>query len=379
MNLTVRDVVRLPALREILASPGPCVTILLPAYRPGEAAGTPAAFLSSLLQEAEQKVGSFMTTGSVARLLDPLKAAAQDPELAAGAHWGRAIFRSPTVFEQFQLTQPGKAGLTVSGSFLIRPLMEELARPELFYVLNLSKTKVGLLRCAGVTAEPAKLPHGVPETLAEALELEPPDHDLENRSSIGRSTGNMTRVRFGTGSEREAAHAHLADYYKLIDRGIKELAGEQEIPLILAGVAEETALYREVSGYRGLVEGDISKPGAGQPHDEVLKKAYAILRADAAERRAAALLVAKERAAAHFSTDPDFLLHAAFQGRVGRLYLNRDAEKLDVCERRTHHSWGREDLLNLAAIQTLLHSGEAWELEAAKMPDRAPIAGILRY
>jgi hypothetical protein len=193
----------------------------------------------------------------------------------------------------------------------------------------------------------------------------------------------MTRVRFGTATERETAHAHLADYYRLIDRGIKELAGKQEIPLILAGVAEETALYREVSRYRGLVKGDISKsgvgPAAGQPYDEVLEKAYAILHADAAERHVADLLAAKERASAHFSTDPDLLLHAAFQGRVGRLYLNRDAERLDVCERRSHHSWGREDLLNLAAIRTLLHSGEAWELEAAKMPDRAPIVGILRY
>lgn len=378
-NLTTRELVHLPALREIFASSGPCVTIVLPAYRPGEPAPTPATQLSSLTQEAEQKLARLMKAETLATLLEPLREAVRDPELAAGSHWGRVIFRSATVFEQFQLTQPAKAGLTVGGSFSIRPLMEELARPETFFVLNLSKTKVELLRCAGVTAERMKLPHGVPETLAEALELEQPDHDLENRSSIGTSTGAMTRVRFGTGSEREAAHAHLADFYRLVDRGIKELAPGQQTPLLLAGVAEETGLYREVSRYRDLAGADIAKPGAGQTTDALLEKAYAILRAERAERRAAALEAAKERAGARFSTDPDFLVRAAFEGRVAKLYVNRDAEKLDVFERQNHHCWGREDLLNLAAIQTLLHSGVACEVEAAKMPEGAAIVGILRY
>lgn len=386
---TTKELVRLSALRGILASAGPCVTILLPAYKPGEQAGTPAARLSSMIREAEQKLGALVNAETVEALLNPLKEAALDPDLSAGSHWARVIFRSPTVFEQFQLTQiqPAvleKAALTVGGSFLIRPVIEELALPEMFYILNLSKTKVELMRCTGTTLERIKLPKGIPETLAEAMDLEPPDHDLENRSSAGNlsaggSTGNMKRVRFGTGSERETAHTHLADFYKLVDRGLKELTPEQEAPLILAGVTEETALYREASNYRGLTRREISKPGADLPGDVILEKGYAILHAEAEERRGEELLAAKERAAARFSTDPDFILRKAFEGRVGKLYLNRAAEKIEVFERGNHHSWGREDLLNLAAVETLLHSGEAWELEAAKMPGGAPLVGILRY
>jgi len=376
-NSTMRELVRLPAVRGILASSGPCITIVLPAYRPGEAAGTPAALLGSTLREAEQKLTPMLPEASRALLMSPLQEAAHDPELAGGSRWGRVLFRSPGVFEQFALTQPVKAGLTVGGCFSIRSLTEDLSRPDVFYILSLSKTKVELLRCVGVTAEPAALPRGVPATLEEALELEPPDHDLENRASIGSSTGSMRRVRFGTGSERETARTHLADFYKLVDRGIKELSGGQEAPLVLTGVAEEAALYREVSGYPRLARRSIAKGGSGKSKEELLQEAYAILQAEAAERHAAELLDYKERG--RWSTDPDFLLHAAFEGRVAKLYLNREARRLGAFEQRNYRSWGPEELLNLAAVQTILHNGEAWELEPGGMPDRAPVAGVLRY
>jgi len=390
-NLAMTGLLGLPALREVLAAPGPCVTILLPAYKPGEPAGSPAALLNSCIREAGQKLAAFLPEASVATLLAPLDQAAQEPELAGGSQWARAIFRAPGVFEQFQLTQPAPATLKVCGSFWIRPLMDDLSRPEVFYVLNLSKTKVEVLRCTGVTVEHVRLPHGVPETLDEALELNPPDHDLENRASIGLpggGGGGVRRVRFGTGTERETAHTHLADFYKLVDRGLKELAKDApnhaDLPLILAGVAEETALYRAVSGDARIAQRTIVKPD-GRSLDELLQKAYAIWREEAASKQAAALVNAKERAgAARFSTDPDLLVHASLEGRVGELWVNREVRKLEVYERRRHQSWGKEDVLNLAVIQTILHNGEARELPTESMPEatsgeKAPAAGVLRY
>ena len=264
-----------------------------------------------------------------------------------------------------------------------------LVRPETFYILKLSKTKVAALRCRGLEAEQVGLPGGIPETLEEALELEPPDHDLENRSFIGNqagggnSTGAMHGVRFGTGSGRETKHAHLADFYKLVDRGVAELA--REAPLILAGVEEDAAIFRAVSKHRRLVRESIAGSAdfagsTGRHMDELLEKAYAILRTDMADRQTAALASAKERVAARrFSTDTDLILRAAFEGRVGELYTRQGAEQTAVFERGTYHSWGPEDLLNLAAVETILHDGHACEVPAGGMPEGAAAVGILRY
>lgn len=377
------ELIRLGSMRDMLRLPGPCVTLLLPPYHPGEQAGSPAAFLKANVQEAaRQLVGRGSAKAANSILLHPLEELAQDVAFAGGSRWSQAIFRSPSVFEHFYLAQPVPASLTIGGCCAIRPLAAEFARPRLFYILALAKSGVALLRCAGLHAETVKLPHGVPETLAEALELEPPDHDLQNRSVIsGESTGTMHGVRFGTGSGRERQHAHLADYYKLVDRAVEELFKEPETPLVLAGVEEDAALYRSVSGNPNLVKGEIagSLPVSADL-TPALEVAHAILREAAVERQAAVLRAARERVApARFSIQPEEILHAAFAGRVAHLFLNEEAKRVDVFERGNYRSWGQEELLNLAAVQTVIHHGKYCELPAVAMPGGAAAAALMRY
>jgi len=191
----------------------------------------------------------------------------------------------------------------------------------------------------------------------------------------------MRGVRFGTGSGRESEHAHLADYYELVDRGLRKLLHEPHIPLILAGVEEDTAIYQAVRTYRDLVKKTI--PGSSdvsREPTEMLRQAYSILRAENLERQMAALIAAKERTnSSGFSTDPGAILHAAFKGRVGQLYIDESAQRIDVFERGTYRSWGKEDLLNLAAVQTIIHHGESYELPTELMPDGATAVGLMRF
>ena len=380
------EVLRLETIREMLRSPGPCITILQPPFRPGEPAGSPGAVLRSNIQEAARRLARFspgraLPVSEIADLLQPLERLAEDPAFVSGSRWGRAIFRSPKWFHQFHLTQPVPALLHVGGCFAIRPLALEFECPRVFYILALSKMGVSLLRCAGLQAEVAPLPPGVPDTLAAALALEPPDHDLENRSAVGRSTGTMHSIRFGTGSGREQQHGHLADYYKMVDRGLHELFGETAVPLILAGVDEETAMYRAVSTYPHLVKNgiqgstDVLREQAG-----MLQQSYSMMRTDSLERQAAALIAARERTKPSlFSTDPETILNAAFEGRVSQIYLHEGAEKLGVLEQGAYQSWGQEDLLNVAAVQTTIHQGKSCELPAEMMPDGLLAAALLRF
>jgi hypothetical protein len=314
-------------------------------------------------------------------LLRPLEQLADDPALGAGSHWSRAIFCSPNVFQQSFLTNRMEASVNVGGSFSIRQFASELSPPRVFYILALSKTRVDLLRCAGLHAEVAKLPLGVPETLEEALALEPPDHDLEGRSAAGVSTGAMHSLRFGTGSGRERQHAHLADYYKLVDRGLQQSFREPDTPLILAGVEEDVAIYRGGSTYRDFTKSSIlGSPDVARDQTELLQQAYSILHQEGVGRQHAALIAAKERTApSRFSTDPDTILRAAFEGRVGQLYLDESAKRIEMFERGRYQSWGEEDLLNLAAVQTIIHHGKACELPAELMPDGAAVIGIMRF
>jgi hypothetical protein len=375
------ELLRLSGVREILKAPGPCITITVPAYHPGESTGSIAAILKSNFQEIRTRLAAHGVSKTAASdLLAPLERLADEPAAEGGTHWGRIIFRAPSVFEQFRLTVSPAASITVGSMFAIRAIAGEFSRPAAFYVLSLAKTGVSLLRCAGLHAEPVQLPHGAPATLDEAMMLEPPDHDLENRSAANGSPGGLRAVRFGTGSGREKRGLHLADYYKLVDRAIRSLLREGEIPLILEGVEEDCVAYRAVTDCRGLAHRAIPNPGSAIDDEELLRYGYALLAAEECERQANSLRTARERMSrGHFVSDLEEILHAAFSGRIEEFYAAGNAQRTGDWQQGGWLTWNDEDLINVAMGQTLRRHGRATVLPPESMPEGLEMAATLRY
>ena len=376
---------QIEGIQELVQPPGPCVTVLLAPYRPGEQAKPRAGVIKNYLKDAARMLAQRQVPASIrADLLDPIEHLSEDPELFEGSHWGRAIFRSPGVFQQFELLGPVQGMITVGGYFAIRPILADLLMPREFYVLKLSKKNVGLMKCSGLKGESVSLPKGVPETLDEATSFEPPDHDLENRSSAGSSIGSMRSVRFGTGAGRETQQVYLSDFYKAVDRGIREVLKTGDVPLVLAGVDEDKALYRTNNRYPNLLAQSIpGSPEGSWAEPELLYRAYTIVRSDCTERSARALAEARERVApVRYANGLNAILRAAVEGRVASLYIDEAAQMHGVFEgakRGGRWNYGDEDLLNAAAVETILRAGEAFSLPAGRIPGGEPAAAILRF
>jgi len=369
-------------IHEFLVLPGPCITLLLPPHHPGDGSGSSIIVLRTALRAAAEQLENRRVPRSVQEeLLTPLEALATDSNLLAGSRSSRVVLRSRDLFEQFQLSAPAKASVTVAGSFAIRPFFSELSAPPQFYLLTLSKESVRLARGSALGLTAVDLPAGVPATIEQAMEFEPPDHDLENRSVVSGSTGGMRAVRFGTGSGRETRQAHLADFYRLVDRGIQKLLRDPEVPLILEGVDEDTVLYRSISTCRNLASGSIRGNGTLRQKDaDLITQAFAIIHSERLERDAKSLADAKERTLpSRFLTVLEAILPAAFEGRVNQLYVQEEGESMGIFERPGYRSWGSEDLLNLAMVQTLRHRGKACMLPGNLLPDGAQAAAVLRY
>src|SRR5579871_1358026 len=380
-------VAKLPAIdniQELARCEGPCITLLLPPYRPGEQARPVAGVLKSDLQEAVRLMARLQfPERTVADLLKPLEKSIDTDELWTGSHWGRVIFRSPDLFQQFDIIQAVKPRIVVGGSFDIRSILQDLHMPAEFYVLKLAKDHTALLKFAHLGQEHVRLPKGVPERLEEALCFNAPDHDLVNRSASGPSTGGMHGARFGTGTGRETQKTYLADFYKTVDFGICELLRLKKAPLILAGVEADASIYRSINGYPNLLKQSVQGSQGEWTEGELLQKALAIIRADRLEQAAVSLAESKERVSpARFQTDLDEILKAAGGGRVHSLYVDESAQRTGIFldfKRGGRSNWGEEDLLNLAVIQTILHGGQAFALPARKMPDGAAVASVLRF
>ncbi len=373
-KLLALETLHLDKIRELIQSPGPCLTFLLPGYRPGELAQPVSSVIKKQLQDAERQLRERgLSEATTQDLLAPLRHLAEDPGLSSGSHLSRVVFRSPSVFRQFAVAEPVKQALEVGEFFEILPVLAELHLPAEFYVLCLSKKDVEMFRCSRLHAERVKLPAGVPETLEAALGFKRPDHDLENRAAAGSSASAMHAVRFGTDAGAERQGAYLADFYKAVDRGVRELLdGASEAPLVLAGVEEDAVLYRSSNRYPHLLSEVAHRSKGAAMNPGILLQAYSIVRSEYNERAIRMLLASKERVApARYTTSMNSILQAAEEGRVASVYI-ADHEP-------TRGVPGEQDLLNVVAVETIRQGGTAFTIPSGRIPDGANIAAILRF
>jgi len=187
----------------------------------------------------------------------------------------------------------------------------------------------------------------------------------------------MRGVQFGTGSEREKQHGHLHDFYRAVDRGLNALLFSQQTPLILAGVEEDLAIYRSVSTYPNLLDQTIHGSPTGRAKAELAREARIVALSDSHKRAAAALAKAAEQfGPGRFSTDLDAILRAAVQGRVIDLYIDENSRRLGDFDGKAvggRNFWHAEDLLNVAAVETLRYGGQVHTLPVHWISNRALI------
>ncbi len=374
-------------IAELMNTAGPCLTLLIPPYRPGEPSQPAAALLKMDLQEAARKLAARrVEAAAITRLLDPVQALSRDEDSFKGTGAARVIFRSAEVFRQFELAgSPFTAGAcNVGDCFHLRSILRPLAIPAELYVLDVAKKDVALFCCTHSVLTPLDLPKGTPTTLDQAMGFDAPDHDLKNRSAAGPSTGAMRGVQFGTGAERERQHAHLHDFYRVVDQGLMELLRSSHPPVILAGVDEDVAIYRTVSAYPNLLDQAIhGSLAGGLTPGEISRRAQDIVLFDYEKRAADALGKSTERLApGRFSIDLDVILRGAVEGRVIDLYLDENGMRFGNFDGKMfggRNNWHAEDLLNVAAVETLRRGGNVYSLPSHQMRGGAIAAAAFRY
>jgi hypothetical protein len=84
------------------------------------------------------------------------------------------------------------------------------------------------------------------------------------------------------------------------------------------------------------------------------------------------------------SDDLETILPAAQFGRVDTLFATVGVQQWGTFDTQTQKLQFKDDdsgsdLLNLAVIQTFLHGGTVYVLEADQMPTKQPLAALYRY
>jgi hypothetical protein len=356
------------AMKHLAGCTGPCITIVVPAHHPGAQEGSRVALVHSLVRKA----GEEMTRGKLAsratELLAPLEDLAREFGAEAGGP-GFAIFRSPEYTATYCLPDRPVEKLVIADHFYLTPFVADAFAPHEFFVLGLSMKHLRLFRYVNGECRELPLPAGVPMSLDAAGGFDKPDHQLENRSASGPSTGAMHGVHVGTLSDREAFPEYLHHFFEIVDRGLKLILNGKS--LLLMGVHEEVAAYRRVAKYPHIFTTEclgntelLTLPDVATRAAEECRKQCQLV----AERVLAEYLEMSDRN--RTLADVPAVLLAATAGRVHQLCVRKGTEFAGP---------GGEDQINAAVVETLRTGGEVFMLPQDKVPVAHPLAAILRY
>jgi hypothetical protein len=381
-KIAAHDVVSSGDLKALAAASGPCITIVEPIPNPIE---MPARLKNAVRGVEKQLTGYGIAAGAIASLIQPVQDLAETAE-AAGI-WANSLilFRSPDVFHYYLL--PGKLTevLTVEERFQVRPLLSALVREQRFHLLGLSQRHIRLFHCTQHGAEEVAIQGLVPQDLRAWMNTRQPDHVLDNRSTGGSSVGSMKGVIFGTSTDRDRENQYLSHFFKEVDRGVNNLLrnNNHAEPLVLAGVDYELAIYRRVNSYPRLLDKAVQGSPDGLSGPVLHERAREIAMRSFSEPLQKALSdFQKHRNDKRLSTVPREIVKAAFEGRLADLFFSESAGLRGAWNGRTTEveTGGQgEDLLNAAALQTVLHGGRAFVLSGPDMPLPADVAGVLRF
>jgi hypothetical protein len=359
-------------LREMGTAQPPCISIYLPVRE----ARLDVRIHNANTEAERQLQQRGLTDMEIAELMQPVRSLLDDPEFGRGA-WGTALFRAPGMFRLFELAESVAELVRVGERFYITPLLRRLNWPAEFHLLMLSQKQIRLLRCTEHSFHEVPLPPSVPRSLEEAGAFAAPDHTLENRSTAGPSTGAMQGVQFGTGTDREAKDQYLYHFFKTVDRGLTHILRREHLPLALAGVTYEIALYRKVSDYPHVLPGAVHGSPSRLPDAELHRRAVDLLQPLSTGAQEKILSEFQRMAGMKLvSTDTREIIQAARNGRVRWMLLAEDGAEPTAVNLRPAAD---DEECNEAALETITHSGQLWLLPPGSMPDRSRVAAIFRY
>jgi len=366
------------SLSAICNAPGPCVTVFLPACHPGAADLGRAERLKTILRDATHQLEQRRFREPVTELLKPLEQLAKNPASHVGGG-DSVIFASPGNFRHFRLPGATAERLVVAAHPHITPFLAQLMPQPVFYVLAIAKKHLRLGKWERGQCTEVSLPAGVPDNFDETVTFDQPDHDLQSHAQSGRSSAHVGSVRFGTGAERDLVHKRLRQYFQVVSRELTGFLGDA--PLVVIGVAEEVAAFLTVSPNPRVIVGKPTSPEHFSWIELGKRAQQAML--DALQVKAAKAFdeLRETIHRNHVTTDVREVLHAAREGRVHKLLVQKNAEyqgllgpSFPVDSSRLE---GDQDLINAAAVETIRGRGEVCVLD--RELSGSPLAALLRY
>ncbi|BAT55630.1 hypothetical protein NOS3756_46230 [Nostoc sp. NIES-3756] len=376
-------------------SQAPCVSLYMPMQKAGpEIRQNPIRF-KNLVREAEERLQALeIPANEIENLLQPAK------ELDEAEFWenqdhGLAIFISPQVFRYYSLPIECQELVVVSHQFHFKPLLHLINSDGKFYILALGQKDLKFFEGTRTSITEVEV-ENMPKSVDEVLQYDETGKEGQFRSATSKGSNNNPFTRsqpgafHGQGSpDRDQHQEAILQFFHAVDTVLHEKLRDQKAPLILAGVDYLHPIYREANKYPHLLEQGITKRQEVFQADELHTEAWELVEPlfHQSEQETIELfqqLAGEDTGTA--SSDIKEIISAAYYQRVDSLIVpvgqqiwgtfDPDTQAVDLHPEQQPEDG---DILDLAAIHTLLNGGTVYAVEPEQMPDGKPVAAIFRY
>lgn len=365
-----------------------CVSIYLPMERLGvETQQNPIRFKNAIREAEAQLAATGMRSQDARDLLEPALS------LDTYDFWqhqeiGLVLFVSPGLLQFYRLSIAVPELVVVTDRFHLKPLLPLLTGDGQFYILALSQNQVRLFRGSRFSVAEIQLEE-MPTSIAEALKYDDPEKSLQFHTSTPQTAGRGDRAAIfhGHGAGEEDHNDNLLRYFRKVNEGIQDLVNNQKAPLVLAGVDYLFPIYQQANTYSNLI--GVGIPGNPEilTAEELHAQAWNFVQPSFDKAQRDAIAQYEISAAIGEATDEiQTVVPAAYYHQVDSLIVpvgyqcwgSFDPETGEVQIHEAQEP-GDEDLLDLAALHTLINGGTVYAVEPEQIPGEAAIAAVLRY
>jgi hypothetical protein len=367
--------------------PGPCISLFMPTRQAGPEIQQDPIRCGNLLKAAEERlVAQGLRSPEAAALLEPIQKLVKDSFFWRHQSDGLALFRSAELFRFFRLPIDFEELVVVTHRFHIKPLLPLFSGNGRFYILAISQNEVKLLQGTRYRVRVIDL-RGVPHSLAEALKYDEFESQLQFHTQTPGGPGKRAAIFHGHGVGTDDTKDNILRYCQQVDKGLHDILKDERAPLLFAGVDYLLPIYKAANTYPALMDKGIEGNPERMSEEELHDRAWSLIHPQFERKQREAMAQYRQFAGTgKASDDPRKIIPATAYRQIEVLFFavgiqqwgrfDPDTGSLELHDREEP---GDEDLLDFAAVQTLIHGGTVYGLEPDTMPDETHLAAVFRY
>jgi hypothetical protein len=320
---------------------------------------------------------------SIKKMLRPVNELIDNDEFWKRQSSGLAIFLSKDQFFYYRVPVKVENITTVSSTFYVKPLIPLVTESDRYYILDLSLKSVRFFEVAPPVIRQIDFPEDVKTNIEDLIEFGDRE-DLQVHSGGGGSNVSFYGDFYTDENKRE----DIKVFFRQIDEFVSKHLKDQDDYLVLVGVAESNALYREIAGYKFILDDELRGSWDHLGPEELREKTDDLVAPHFEQNKRDALAnFRKVQNTDKALTGLKAVIGKALSGRVDTLFIKKGVVKWGTFNTQEFHlnieleqTPDNYDLLNFAAVNTLLNNGKVYLLDEEEVKDdEYYIFATLRY